>query len=242
MERKRYRLTFLFVSLSMFLFAQNNHSAKVYESFISGNMNGWETAVNEMESQKSTKAVKLLDLINYQYGYIGWCLGNDKKKDARYYLDLMEKNLELLKEEKGESADYHAYNAATYGFKIGLSLWRAPFLGPKSMNHAELAIEKDSGNLQANIEMGNIWNHMPEMFGGSKEKAMNYYLKAIEIFEKQEEEKQTQKWMYLNLLATVGQIESQEGNREKALLIYKKALNIEPRFIWVKDELLPSLQ
>ena len=242
MERKRYRLMLLFVCFSLFSVAQNNYSTKIYESFISGEMENWEAAVNEMESKKSTEAVNLLDLINYQYGYIGWCLGNDKKKDARHYLELMEKNLELLKEKKGKTADYHAYNAAAYGFKIGLSLWRAPFFGPKSMDHAELAIKKDSTNLQANIEMGNIWNHMPEMFGGSTEKAMHYYLKAIEIFEKQEEEKQTQKWTYLNLLATVGQIENHEGNEEKALLFYKKALNIEPQFIWVKDELLPSLK
>jgi hypothetical protein len=224
MERKRYRLTLLLASLSLFSFAQNNYNAKVYKSYISGNMESWEAAVNEMESQKSSENVNLLDLINYQYGFIGWCLGNDKKKDARYYLDLMEINLELLKEEKGKTADYHAYNAAAYGFKIGLSIWRAPFLGPKSMDHAELAIEKDNENLQANIEMGNIWNHMPEMFGGSKEKAMNYYLKAIEIFEEQEEEKQTQKWMYLNLLATAGQIESQEGNGERHCYFIKKPL------------------
>ncbi|SHI44595.1 Tetratricopeptide repeat-containing protein [Tangfeifania diversioriginum] len=242
MERKRYRLMLLFVCFSLFSVAQNNYSTNIYESFISGKMENWEAAVDEMESKKSTEAVNLLDLINYQYGYIGWCLGNDKKKDARHYLEMMEKNLELLKKEKGETANYHAYNAAAYGFKIGLSLWRAPFFGPKSMDHAEMAIEKDSTNLQANIEMGNIWNHMPEMFGGSTEKAMHYYLKAIEIFEKQEEEKQTQKWMYLNLLATVGQIENHEGNEEKALLFYKKALNIEPRFIWVKNELLPSLK
>jgi tetratricopeptide (TPR) repeat protein len=241
MEGKKYRLIVFFISLNLLAVSQINYRNAVYNAFISGEMEKWKTAIDKMEKQKTAEPDYLLDLINYQYGYIGWCLGKDKKKEARHYLKLMEENLGELKQQAGETANYHAYFAAVYGFKIGLKTWRAPFLGPKSMKHAEQAIEKDHQNFQANVEMGNIWNHMPKLFGGSYEKARRYYLNAIEIMENSEHYSSENNWMYLNLLAITGQVESKQGNREKAMHLYKKALKIESKFIWVKKELLPSL-
>jgi len=241
MERKKYRLVILLISLSTIVFAQNDYELSIYEAFISGEMEGWKATIDEMENIKYENKNFIPELINYEYGYIGWCLGNDEKKQAKYYLELMEKNLEILKNNEGTTALYHAYMAAAIGFKIGLSNWRAPFLGPKSMNYAEQAMEKDSLNFQANTEMGNIWNHMPAVFGGSNEKALKYYREAITIFENPSDELSHKKWLYLNLIAISGQLEFEQKNYSEALQLYEKALNIEPTFKWVKNELLPEL-
>src|SRR6056297_1193809 len=241
MERKKHRLMILLISLSTSVFAQTDYQKSIYEAFISGEMEGWKTAIDKMENIKPENKNFLPELINYEYGYIGWCLGNDKKKQAKDYLELMEENLETLKNNKGANALYHSYMAAAIGFKIGLSNWRAPFLGPKSMGHAEKAMENDSLNFQANTEMGNIWNHMPAVFGGSTEKALKYYGKAISIYESSADKLSYNKWLYLNIIAISGQLEFEQKNYGKALQLYKKALNIEPEFIWVKNELLPEL-
>lgn len=215
---------------------------QIYQAYISGKMDGWKTTIDNMEKQKKKEPEYLLELINYQYGYVAWCLGNDKKNDAKNYLSLLEKNMERLKNIAGETAEYHAYTAAAFGFKIGLSLWRAPFFGPKSMDHAEKALEKNSLSFQANMEMGNIWNHMPVVFGGSDEKALTYYFKALEIIEKKPEEIRKNNWIYLNLLTLVGQIQQEMGNPAQARKYFEQALQIEPDFVWVKEELLPSLK
>jgi tetratricopeptide (TPR) repeat protein len=215
---------------------------KLYQAYISGEMEGWKTAMDNMEKQKKNEPGFLLDLINYQYGYVAWCLGNKNHNEAKHYLSLLDKNLEKLKSLSGESAEYHAYTAAAYGFKIGLSTWRAPFFGPKSMNHAELALEKNPRSFQANMEMGNVWNHMPAMFGGSDEKALVYYSKALEIMESKPEEIKRHNWMYLNLLTLVGQMQKEKGDAESARKYFEQALKIEPNFVWVKEELLPSLK
>lgn len=241
MERKKYRLIIFLISISSVVFAQTDYQNRIYEAFILNDMKEWKTAIDEIENNKSGSPVLLPELINYEYGYIGWCLGNDKKKQAKHYLELMEKNLEIFQENNGATALYHAYMAAATGYKIGLSNWRAPFLGPKSMNHAEQAMEQDSLNFQANAEMGNIWNHMPAVFGGSGEKALKYYRQAITIFEKPTVELAHKKWLYLNLIAVSGQLEFEQKNYSQALQLYKKALTIEPRFKWVKNELLPEL-
>jgi tetratricopeptide (TPR) repeat protein len=221
---------------------QSIFKQQVYQAYISGKIVGWKTAIDNMEKQKKNEPEYLLDLINYQYGYVAWCLGNDKNNEAKHYLSLLDKNLEKLKSLSGESAEYHAYTAAAYGFKIGLSNWRAPFFGPKSMNHAELALEKNPRSFQANMEMGNIWNHMPAMFGGSDEKALKYYSKALEIIENEPAGIQRNNWMYLNLLTLVGQMHQDIKNQEEAKKYFEQALQIEPGFVWVKEELLPSLK
>jgi tetratricopeptide (TPR) repeat protein len=241
MEGKKYRFVILLVSLSIVASAQNNFQQKVYESFISGDMEGWKNSIDQMENRKSDNGTFLSELVNYEYGYIGWCLGNNEKKQAKFYLEQMENNLKKLKNIEGATALYHAYMSAYYGFRIGLSPWRAPFWGPKSMEHAENALAADSLNFQANTEMGNIWNHMPALFGGSDEKALTYYKKAMDVFEKNEFQPEYKKWLYLNIVATTGQIEYEQKNYSKALQLYQKALKIEPKFKWVKNELLPEL-
>jgi tetratricopeptide (TPR) repeat protein len=266
MERPKYKLIFILLLLGLTLSGHGVFAKKspmdnaafqlqsstensrshfrqlIYKAYISGKMEGWKTAIDNMEKQKKNEPEYLLDLINYQYGYVAWCLGNDKNNEAKHYLSLLDKNLEKLKSLSGESAEYHSYTAAAYGFKIGLSTWRAPFFGPKSMNHAELALEKNPRSFQANMEMGNIWNHMPAVFGGSDEKALKYYYKALEIIEKEPAGNQQNNWMYLNLLTLVGQMHQDMKNQEQAKKYFEQALQIEPGFIWVKEELLPSLK
>jgi tetratricopeptide (TPR) repeat protein len=222
--------------------SRSSFKKQVYQAYISGKMEGWKTAIDAMEKQKEDESDVLVELINYQYGYVAWCLGNDKKNEAKHYLSLLEKNLEKLKSLSGESAEFHSYTAALYGFKIGLSLWRAPFFGPKSMDHAEKALQTSSVSYQANMEMGNIWNHMPAVFGGSDEKALKYYSKALEIIEKERAGIQQNNWMYLNLLTLVGQMHQDMKNQEQAKKYFEQALQIEPDFVWVKEELLPSLK
>lgn len=215
---------------------------QIYQAYISGKMEDWRTAIDNMEKQKSNQSEFLLQLINYQYGYVAWCLGTNNKNEARNYLSLLEENLEKLKQSTGETSEYHAYTAAAYGFKIGLSTWRAPFYGPKSMDHAEKALAKNSQSFQGNMEMGNIWNHMPAVFGGSDEKALKYYSKALEIIEKEPAGIQQNNWMYLNLLTLAGQMHQAMKNQQQAKKYFEQALQIEPDFVWVKEELLPSLE
>jgi tetratricopeptide (TPR) repeat protein len=240
-ERKKYWIIIIiFIKLSAV--ASNSYKETVYNAFVYDEMAKWKNAVYEMENQKQDNEAFLLELISYQYGYAGWCLGNDKNNEAVEFLAMLENNLENLKNIKGETAEYHSFKAAAYGFKLGLNKWRAPFLGPKSMKHAEKAFEKDSLSMNANLEMGNIWNHMPEIFGGSKEKALNYYRKALNIFENKDNEMRHKNWLYLNLLVLIGQTENELGNEQKAIEYFEKTLQIEPDFLWVKEELLPSIK
>ncbi len=215
---------------------------EVYEAFITGKMDRWKRAVDGMGQRRWDREGDLLEVIASQYGYVAWCLGNNRKEAADQYLTQMEKSLAALKRAAGATAEYHAFYAAAYGFRIGLSLWKAPYLGPKSMSHANQALKTNPESWRAHMEMGNIWRHMPAVFGGSPEKALGYYLKAVALIEAQPQRVRTENWSYLNLLVTVGQICQASGDISRAGIYYRQTLEVEPRFAWVRNGLIPSLK
>ena len=127
---------------------------------------------------------QLLELVNYQYGYIGYCIGFKKRDEARRYLALAENNIEILEKRNYKLSDIHAYKCAFYGFKIGLNKLSAPVNGMKSLDHAKKALELDNENYFAWIQYGNIQFYMPAAFGGSKKEGIEYFLKAKQMLEK----------------------------------------------------------
>jgi tetratricopeptide (TPR) repeat protein len=81
------------------------------------------------------------------------------------------------------------------------------------------------------------------MFGGSKEDAMKNFSKAVSLFEREENiDSLSPNWGYLESLAWLGRANTALENYETALYAYNKALNVEPNFMWVKNNLLPNLK
>jgi tetratricopeptide (TPR) repeat protein len=204
-------------------------------------MEKWKSIIDEMEGTKNSNAGFLLELVNFQYGYIGYCLGNDKMKEAEKYLDLAEENLDELEKAGGESSQISAYRSAFYGFSIGLNKMKAPFLGPKSVKYAKQAMEQNPENPMGYIQYANNQFYMPPVFGGSKEEAVKHFKKAEQLMEKHQKELKSD-WNYLSLLALIGQSYSEMKEYKNAMEYYEKALKIEPGFSWVKKELMPQLQ
>jgi tetratricopeptide (TPR) repeat protein len=82
--------------------------------------------------------------------------------------------------------------------------------------------------------------NMPSAFGGSKKRALEYYLKAWELIEKNPESLSGD-WNYMNLLITIGQTYASLEDYSSARKIYQNILELEPGFIYVKDDLYPKL-
>lgn len=242
MERQKY------IGLILILFFgavspawASAYKTKIYAAYIGNTMEKWKSIIDKMEGTKNSNAGFLLELVNFQYGYIGYCLGNDKMKEAEKYLDLAEENLDELEKAGGEPSQISAYRSAFYGFNIGLNKMKAPFLGPKSVKYAKQAMEQNPENPMGYIQYGNSQFYMPPVFGGSKEEAVKHFKKAEQLMEKHQKELQND-WNYLSLLALIGQSYSEMKEYKNAMEYYEKALKIEPGFSWVKKELMPQLQ
>lgn len=239
MERKKYIiLSFVLLLFPTFVWSAKNYKEEIYKAYIDGDMERWKLLLEDMDAQASVLTVSIEDMINYQYGYIGWCVGVGRKTEAKRWLDKLEPLLESLEKQQTRPALVGAYRAAVIGFKIGLDTYKAPFIGPKSIEYAKRAMRLDSGEAMGFIQYGNILFFTPSMFGGDKPGAIAYYKEAVAKMEAKA--LQTQKnWNYLSLLAVLATAYYETGDREKALLVLEKCLNVEPNFKWIKNELYP---
>ena len=239
MERSKYFVIILLIFLS-FSNLNATYKSDIYNAYISNNMGKWKNTIDEMNRQQNKTNEFILELLNYQYGYIGWCIGNKKNKLAEQYIELGQMNIQILEKNNYKISMVNSYKSAFYGFRIGLNKFQAPFIGPKSVECSKLAIKQDDKNPYGYIQFGNSEYYMPAMFGGSKKVALEYYEKALKIMEANPEQAK-EDWNYLSLLTIIAQAYTEIKNYKSAKQIYEKTLKLEPDFLWVKNELYPDL-
>jgi tetratricopeptide (TPR) repeat protein len=240
MERQKY-----IVILILFIFsglgAMATYKTEIYKAYISNNMNEWKKVMDRMNLETKRDNDFLLELLNYQYGYIGWCVGNKENEQAKKYLSLAEKNIEILEKQSFELSILNAYKSAFYGYRVGLNKLQAPFIGPKSVESAKKAIELDKNNPYGYIQIGNSEFYMPSVFGGSKTVALENFKKAENLMERNPE-KIKNDWNYLSLLAMIVMSCKELKQYELAKYYCEKALKTEPEFLWVKLDLYPEIK
>ena len=220
--------------------AQQSPKERVYQAYIADQMDDWDRVILEMSKRKSALSDQELgELINYYYGYTGWLIEKGPKKKANTYIEEADKIIDELIAKYPEASDWYAYKGAFYGYKIGLSPVRAPFLGGQSMSNIDRAIETGPERPQGWVERGNALFYMPKAFGGSKTEALEAYKKAIRFMEKNPETLH-HNWTYLNVLLILGQSYEKTGDFEMAKATYEKLLRIEPNFTYLRDELYPA--
>lgn len=223
---------------------ENIYDCRLYSSFQSGEMKEWEKVMDEMKEIYSRKpSVELLFALTHtQYGFIGYLIGSKKNKEARSLIAIAEKNIDTMLKQKPDWADVIALKAALVAYNISLSPYKAPVLGPRSMNLIGEALTISKNSLQANIEKGNASHYAPSMFGGDPVEATTFYTKAIALMEKQQTDKQICSWLYLNTLTQLALAYEKSNQTQMADATYRRILFIAPNFKWVREELYPNFK
>jgi hypothetical protein len=239
MGRLRIKATLFFIFCLAFNMSAS-YKSEIYSAFITNSMQNWKIVIDRMQTSSSKTDEELLELVNYQYGYIAWCVGNKKSDDARKYLDLAEKNLVVLSKRKNNASIVNSYKSAFYGYKIGLNKIMAPFLGPKSLDCAKLAVSSDKEDPFGYVQLGNIEFYMPAAFGGSKKEALEYYLTALTLMEKDEKDN-SENWNYLSLLTIIAQSYYYINDFQSSVSYLEKIMKFEPGYGWVKNDLYPMV-
>jgi len=235
----KYCIIGLFILLSASELKADFRS-EIYSAYINNKMDMWKNVIDRMESINMKSNEQILELVNYQYGYIGYCLAFDKEDEAKKYLDIAYNNIELLEKARYNPSMINAYKAAFYGFRISLNKLSAPVNGIKSRDHAKTALELDRDNFFGYIQYGNTLFYMPAAFGGSKKEALNYFMKARRILEKKPDDLKGN-WNYLSLLVLLGQTYYYLDDYESSKAVYEEILRLEPGFLYVKNDLYPGL-
>jgi tetratricopeptide (TPR) repeat protein len=217
---------------------QEDYNAKLYTSYVAGNMAAWEDPMTQMEKQAAVaKDADLLHaLLLAEYGYIGYCINNDQEEKAEKYIEKAEDHIDQLLQFNKNWAAVYAVKAALYGFRISLSPAMAVFYGPRNQRNIDKALESDPSEPMAWFESGNSEFFRPAAFGGSKSKGIEYYRKAIDLFEKTGGSIKGQ-WLYLNMLVMLAYAYEKTGQQSLAQDVYRKALQYEPGFLFAGNKI-----
>ncbi|NCB25529.1 MAG: hypothetical protein EOM62_08665 [Bacteroidia bacterium] len=208
----------------------------IYRAYLSNDMATWKKTIEAMHAESDKNNHRQLELLNYEYGYIGWCMGSKRKSEAKQYLKRSMERVDLLRKANYQVPQLLAYESAFLGFQIGLANLKAPKLGPRSLDAAEQSVAGDDKNALGYIQLGNIYYFMPPLFGGSKERAIEHYIRAERLMAPNGKGD----WNYLALLVQLAVAFEETGNMTQADSFYRKALSHAPDFTWVKDELYPA--
>lgn len=231
----------LAVALLLSLGLRSQPRSQIYRAYAAGDMGRWKIVMDSVGAVKQKTNKETLELIGYQYGYIAWCIGNSKEDEAKRYLRAATAYVEKLEQQKYGIPTLYAFKAAFIGFEIGFAKYKAPFIGPRSLEFAKASVRLDTLNALGYMQLGNIAYYTPRMFGGSTKEAIGHYLKALKILESNREYG-TSTWSYLNLLATIVSAYMDEKQYELAKKYCLRALAVEPNFTWVKKSLYPQVQ
>lgn len=132
--------------------------------------------------------------------------------------------------------------ANIYGIQISQSWLKGATLGPEANDLTQRAIKNDSTNPRAWLVNGIMKFNTPAFFGGSVEIALANFKKALELFEQpSQREPLNPGWGHLETYAWLGRAFDKNERPNEALSAFKKALEIDPEFAWVKRVLLPAL-
>jgi tetratricopeptide (TPR) repeat protein len=246
MERKEcylyLMLTWILMGCTGAALAQQAPHVAVYQAFINDRMEEWDRVIEDLAGREASLTDdQLIELVGFYYGYVGWAIGQGMDRKAKAYIRAADDLIERLLVKYPEKPELHAYKGAFLGFKIGLNKLKAVVLGPESMKHINRAVETGPERPQGWIEKGNALYYMPKMFGGSKEKALEAYRRAIGLME-EDPGLISDNWMYLNVLMILGQSYEEIGELQMAKNTYEKILQVEPGFTYVRDELYPALR
>jgi len=218
---------------------------KFYHAYISGDMAPWTEYIDILKRKYNYNPSPelLYDIVKAYYGYIAFLIGIEEHKEAHEFLDRAEEYQEKLKEKSEYQAEAKAFQGAFIAFKIGMNKAKAVFLGPRSMKYINQALELEPNNFNALIEKGNAEYHMPRMFGGSYQKAAEYFKRAVSSLEQSQSDTELScNWLYMNALAWLAQSYDNAGKIEEAKETYQKIFRLEPDFQWVAEELYPEFR
>jgi tetratricopeptide (TPR) repeat protein len=215
----------------------NNISCRFTSFLIAGDMKSWAVLTDSLQKVKLSKADD--DVLLYaQYALTGYYFSQDMKKEAAATMTIFEAHLSKAMEKYPSTANYHAFKAALYGFKIALSPWKAPVYSFYHQREVDRAMKLRKGEALPLIEQANSYYFRPSFVGGNKTKALQYYEQAFNILKRSPQ----CNWVFFNNGAWLGQVYTKLGNPIKAKETYGLLLSQNPGFQYVRDELLPQLE
>jgi tetratricopeptide (TPR) repeat protein len=244
----KFCASLLIVLFSHLAFSQSHlldsAQRQIYKGYVSSSLSDWQEGIRLMEKIRKTRSDDFE--LSYQlglayYGLIGYCNSTKNCTDLLQKIEQAQELVKKLLQKYPESSSYSALMGGLIAMEIEQKPTQMIFLGPTCTRYINESVSKAPENPIAWVEKGNLRYHSPGIFGGDRKEAIACFERAINLFDKYPSLKKNS-WQYLHAWAWLGKAYLEEGKQEEARKVFQKVLKIEPDFLWVKNELLPSLR
>ena len=169
--------------------------------------------------------------------------GEENKGAAAEHLKTAVDHLQKATEIDPQAAEAYALLSSAYGRQIGLDPIKGMTLGRKAQKSLKKAVQLAPDNPRVALCAAIRDFNTPGMFGGSKEKGLQGFQRAAELFAQEEPIDPIQPaWGHSRTYAWIGLAYQDRGELAPARAAFAKALAINPHFSWVKNVLLPELE
>ncbi|MYI84667.1 MAG: tetratricopeptide repeat protein [Rhodothermaceae bacterium] len=166
-----------------------------------------------------------------------------KRQEIRMHINYSIENYEASVEIDETFAEGWALLSTSYAHKISVSPLRAVGLARKYNWAMSIALELEPDNPRIVLLKGIMDYNIPRIAGGNKERGIEGLERAIDIFsEERAEDPLMPSWGHAHAHMRLGIAYMDQRELEKARSSFEQALEINPDFGWVKDELIPSLE
>lgn len=185
------------------------------------------------------------DLRAYTLAYVSSRLSpilpEDRKAERLRLLREAETSLKQYLRVNSRDPEAHALLGAVYGAQVRFTPVKAMTLGPRISAAFSEAEKLGPRNPRVALQKGIGLLHVPRAFGGGAEAAERELRRAEALFAQEPRSKPWPNWGRLDVLIWLGQALARQGDREAARTFYRRALELEPESVWVRQVLLPQL-
>ncbi len=226
-------LTLFFCAIG--LRAELNEKA-LYDAYLANDFETWQSQISQAADSTCADLEKL---INYEYGFIGFCFSRQQEDAAKNALARAQKHLEKLAVCGYNEAMLNMYRSAFAAFELATNPAKFATLGLQCIKLANLAWEQAPKNpyilnLKANTDF-----YRPAIVGGSKKRAVQHFEESVKQFEQQNLTENN--WNYIAAMLTLAQAYEKTDDLENAKKLCDKILKIAPDFLYLRDIYYPVL-
>ncbi len=195
---------------------------------------------NALDSDPADREVRL----PYAVAYVSWRLAFFHERGSKPYENLLksaERELKRILDANPNDAEAQALYGTVNGWLI-TGAWSAIRRGPRADKAYRRAREIAPENPRAVMHQGLSRLFRPTAFGGGVDKAEAELSLALKLFDEEARDKPWPNGGHAEIQAWMGQLMEKKGEFDRARAYYDKALEQEPNYRWVREELLPALE
>lgn len=212
-----------------------------YPLYINGEMSEWVKVLDSAKTEYKIKPESILleDIIRAQYGLCAFYLGNNEDEKALNEIESATNYLNKLEQYYPNEGWVYALKASFQSFKLIISPLRFFFKGPQILSAINKSHELSPNHIDVMFLKANQTFYMPSIIGGDQQKGLEYF-RTLELKLVAQPIKHDNDWFSLLYLTSNAIACNATHNYNEAIRIYTLILDIEPNYLWVKNELLPQ--